>query len=71
MAGPRHQATVAQPVQQVVQPWQAVEFSKLLLNPGSQILGPPHAGVWILGLLIQIVLDLSLLGVAQPQTTPS
>jgi len=66
MAGPRHQATVAQPVQQVIQPWQAVEFSKLLLNPGLQIPGPPHAAVWILGLLIQVVLDLLLLGIAQP-----
>lgn len=66
MAGPGHQATVAQPVQQVVQPRQAVEFSKLLLNPLPQILRPPHARVRVLGLLIQVILDLLLLGIAQP-----
>jgi hypothetical protein len=66
MARLGHQATVAQPVQQIVQPRQAVEFAKLLLNPGSQILGPPHAGVRVLGLLVQVVLDLLLLGIVQP-----
>jgi hypothetical protein len=66
MPGTRHQATIAQPVQQVVQPRQAVEFPKLLLNPGSQILRSPYTRVGLGGLPIQVVLDLLFLGIGQP-----
>lgn len=58
VTGPGHQATVAQPVQQAIEAGQAVQHAELLADPLPQILGPSHAGVGILGLLVEVGLDL-------------
>ena len=61
----RHQATVAQPVQQGVQARQAVQDPKLLADALLQVFRPSHTRLRIGGLLIEIGLQLLFLGVGQ------
>lgn len=71
VTGPRHQATVAQPVQQFIQAREGIEHPELPVDPLPQILGPSHAGLGIGGLLVEVVPDLLFRGVAQPPLVAS
>jgi hypothetical protein len=65
VTGSGHQATVAQPVQQVIQTREGIQHTELLVDPLSQILGPAYAGLRVVRLLIQVGMELLLLGIVQ------
>lgn len=65
MTGPRHQATVPEPVQQVVRPGQAVEHTELCFHPTPQILAAANAVVRVGRGAIEVLANLRFLVGAQ------